>query len=358
MQDAYIRMLPSYCRFLCFSKQMLRGACNTILMAMVVASLMFFHTSCTTIDERDECCEEVLLLYRYIPTTRDEYQSHIKEIRHYLFDAQGVLLQKIEQTAPHSQIIKLQGIPVGKYTVLTLANRSEGWSQFPQMVVGKTKLNDLILTARYPTYAKSEDGDPLFWNIREIESRKNERSTYYCDLSNIHCHLMVRVVWKDIFPPSGDGYRIELDHLPSTYKLYRPIYNGLYTLKMPNTSVQSVSGSTARQAWHEFPKNSGADGRIVADVPLFNNELRFKFRSLRYTNNQIPILKIYHQGKIYRKELDLTRFFHDQGLVPDDTAVQDYKIVVEIGRDVIKIHLWTGSRIVDWQDGGMIGVRV
>lgn len=326
---------------------------------LFVGVLLLLFSSCSTLDERDECCEEVLLLYRYVPTTRDEYPEHIKEIRHYLFDARGILLKELTQTAPHSQRIKLQGLPVGKYTVLTLANRSTHFSDFPNLQEGKSTLSQLILTARYPIYREAEDGDPLYWNIREIEARKGERHTYYCDLSNIHCHLLVRVVWKDVFPPSGEGYHMELDYLPSSYQLYRPVRNGLYTLRLPSAVAQKDQGSTAGQAWHEFPQNRGAEGRIVsAQVPLFNNELRFRFRSLRYTDEQIPTLRIYHQGKLYRKELDLTRFFQDQGLKPDATAVQDYKIVVEISKYVIKIYLWTGGRIVDWQDGGSLQVEV
>lgn len=222
---------------------------------------------------------------------------------------------------------------------------------------GKSRLNELVLNAQYEVYKESLDGDPLFWNIREFESRLNERHTYYCDLSNIHCHLLVRVVWKDIFPPAADGYSLELSMLPSIYQLYRPIHNGLFTLKLPSEQI-GVEGSTFGSSWHEFPRNMSTDGIISADVPLFDNELQFTFRSLRYTNDQIPTLRIYHNGVLYRKELDLTRFFNDQKLRPDNDVVQDYKIVVEISKNNIKIYLWTGGRVVDWQDGGNIDVAI
>ena len=116
----------------------------------------------------------------------------------------------------------------------------------------------------------------------------------------------------------------------------------------------ALSGSSKDRSFHEFPSNRGAAGRIVAPVTLSGHELRHTFRSLRYTEKQIPTLRIYYKGKIYRKELDLTRFFRDQGLKPDETPVQDYKIVVVINKDDILIYLSGGSRVVDWQDGGSI----
>lgn len=92
--------------------------------------LPLLYSSCSTIDERDECCEEVVLIYRYVPVTKDEYKDHIGEIRHYLFDAKGVFVQELNQTSPHSQRIHLRSLPIGKYTVMSLANKSSQFSHF------------------------------------------------------------------------------------------------------------------------------------------------------------------------------------------------------------------------------------
>ena len=315
--------------------------------------LFLLFTSCSTLDERDECCEEIRLIYRYIPGLEDEYPDHIREIHHYLFDGEGLYVRELRQTSPHSQQVVLRSLAVGKYTVLTLANRSDRFSNFPKLVEGETRLSDLSLTALYDTYREPKDGDPLYWNIREVVSERFAHTTYYCDLSNIHCHLLVRVVWGDIFPPGEGDYRLELDLLPETYDLHRPVRNGLYTWQGPGVDP-ALSGSSKERSYHEFPTNRGASGRIVAPVTLFGHELRHTFRSLRYTEEQIPTLRIYYNGQLYRKELDLTRFFRDQGLKPDHDPVQDYKIVVQINKDNILIFLRTGSRVVDWQDGGSI----
>lgn len=316
-------------------------------------ALFLLLTSCSTLDERDECCEEIRLIYRYIPGLEDEYPDHIREIHHYLFDGEGRYVRELRQTSPHSQLVVLRSLEVGKYTVLTLANQSDRFSNFPKLVEGETRLSDLSLTALYDTYREPKDGDPLYWNIREIVSERFAHTTYYCDLSNIHCHLLVRVVWGDIFPPGEGDYRLELDLLPETYDLHRPVRNGIYTWQGPGADP-AVSGSSKGRSYHEFPTNQGASGRIVVPVTLFGHELRHTFCSLRYTEEQIPTLRIYYNGKLYRKELDLTRFFRDQGLKPDQDPVQDYKIVVQINKDNILIFLWTGSRVVDWQDGGSI----
>lgn len=323
----------------------------------MTATLLLWIPGCSTLDERDECCEAVTLIYRYVPTTKDEYRDHIREIRHYLFDAHGVFLREITQTSPHSQRIFLLSLPVGRYSVLTLANASDRYSELPEMREGVTRLEELTLAARYGTYTRSGDGDPLFWNLRDFEARRDERHTYYCDLSNIHCRLYVRVVWKNGFPPSGaEDYRLELDALPTVYRLCRPVHNGLLTYRKRGGDLFPQGGSTLEQSWHEFPVNGGAEGKITLPVSLFNNELKCTFLSLRYTNTQQPTLRIYHRGRLYRKELDLSLFFRDQGIRPDGDPVQDYKIVVEIGKSSIKVYYYTGSRIVDWQDGGSFQV--
>ena len=342
-----------------FRRKRTQGILRTLRWLLVgvavagVVGLFFLLSSCSTLDERDECCEEIRLVYRYIPGLEDEYPAHIREIHHYLFDGEGRYVRELRQTSPHSQQIVLRALPIGKYTVLTLANRSERFSNFPKMIEGETRLSDISLTALYDTYREPKDGDPLFWNIREIVSERFAHATYYCDLSNIHCQLFVRVVWGDIFPPGEEDYKLELALLPETYDLHRPVRNGLYTWQGPGANP-ALSGSSKDRSYHEFPTNRGASGRIVAPVPLSGHELRYTFRSLRYTEKQIPTLRIYYKGKIYRKELDLTRFFRDQGLKPDETAVQDYKIVVVINKDDILIYLSGGSRVVDWQDGGDI----
>ena len=324
------------------------------------AGLFLLLTSCSTLDERDECCEEIRLVYRYIPGQVDEYPDHIREIHHYLFDGEGRYVRELRQTSPHSQQVVLRSLAVGKYTVLTLANRSDRFSNFPEMVEGETRLSDISLTALYSTYGEQTDGDPLYWNLREIESRHLGRDTYYCDISNIHCLLLVRVVWGDIFPPGNGAYKIELDKLPETYDLHRPVRNGLSTWQRKGTSAPGglSEGSTADRSWQEFPTNQGASGRVAAPVALLGHELSYRFCTLRYTQEQIPTLRIYYDGKLYRKELDLTRFFLDQGLEPDQDPVQDYKIVVQINKRDIKIYLWTGSRVVDWQDGGQISTEL
>lgn len=73
-----------------------------------------------------------------MPVTKDEYKDHIGEIRHYyLFDAKGVFVQELNQTSPHSQRIHLRSLPIGKYTVMSLANKSSQFSHFPDLIEGK-----------------------------------------------------------------------------------------------------------------------------------------------------------------------------------------------------------------------------
>lgn len=49
----------------------------------------------------------------------------------------------------------------------------------------------------------------LFYNSRTFESELNQKHTYYCDLSNIHCHLSVKVRWKEGAQELDGAYQLK-----------------------------------------------------------------------------------------------------------------------------------------------------
>lgn len=46
----------------------------------------FLWSGCTTIDERDECCEEVVLHFRYSRGAMDEFPTNIHRMDYFIFD--------------------------------------------------------------------------------------------------------------------------------------------------------------------------------------------------------------------------------------------------------------------------------
>lgn len=321
--------------------------------------LIVVLSSCSVEDERDECCDGVLLLYRSVPINKDLFRKHIQEdsgLRHFLFDAKGVFVKEVRSNPKHPQKLRLRRLDAGRYTMVTLANASQERTQFTNLEPRKSLLSQFMLRV-LPEGVKGLS-DELFWNVRSFEVQRGVLRTYYCDLANIHCQLTVRVKWEGVPPDATTAhYSMELQRVSEGYPVHPPFRNEILVLR--DESEQDASASTLNQVVHHFPllADDGATYRL--DAPMTQLELEERFTTLRYTNETIPILRILKDGVLYRKEIDLRKAFRNWGLFPDKHVEQDYRILIEMKRDGRMIlHHWTDFRIVDWADGGTLGGSV
>lgn len=298
--------------------------------------------SCTLDDPRDICCNEVTLEYRYVRHEADDYPTEVQQMRHFLFDAQDLLLREIPQSKLTPQRLSLSGLPVGRYTVLTVGNATEALTQLSPLTMG-SRLSDMLLTLRQQSDgAYATEGDQLFWNYRMIDIKSGSRDHYICDLANIHTHLYYNIIWQSI-PPYADGYTVRLSGLTEEYSL-DPALSDLHIPINPSMEVA-----------HDFPHHRDPLIQLEDSPKLFNHTLEGSFISLRYRNDRIPTIQLWHGEEALTKPIDLTRAFDSFRWIPDQRAEQIYRILIRINDDgSVTVFPYFNGSIADWVPGGTV----
>lgn len=327
--------------------------CCFVLISVLL--LLTFFWGCSLDDDRDLCCEEVILDYRYVRQETDEYKAFVQVMRHFLFDERGKFLREIPFNHAAPQQIRLLKLPIGTYTVVTIGNATTSHTRLTEPVIGVTDLNDFRLAvANVQNDGSFANGDQLFWSTRTFVSEENKRHRYLCDLSNIHCHLFVRVFWHVL--PTRDGtYTLQLDGVPLGYRLHPAQAQSMI---IRDADPQSGMHPTPNRVIHTFPPMGSNFGRYRTKVPLYNLELQSEFITLRYTNTKIPIFQLFWEGEAISPIIDLARAFASWGWRPDEHPEQIYRIEMEILEDGrVVVNQWADASVLDWQDGGLVNVE-
>lgn len=335
-----------------------RGVGRYLLPAhLFLPLLLLLATACNVVDDRELCCEEVELIYRYVRTdkTGDEYSTFLTSMRHFLYDEEGHFLREVPSLPGRPQRVRLKDLPVGHYTMLTVGNATEERTALQAIQEGQSLGSALLEVTtnegeEAPFYG---DADQLFYNLRQFESVVDKKCTYYCDLSNIHCHLYVKVRWKDHDPIYREGaYQLRQSHVTVGYHLSEtPL-----TITIKRDSLESTPHSTYKQVIHHFPRGQAELVEYASSDTLFNSRLYYSFVTPRYTNSCYPVLQLFHQGTPVSGLVDLQKAFEAWGWVPDEDPEQIYKIEMVVDKDGrVELYPWTDVHVLDWEDGGTFG---
>lgn len=341
-----------------FLKKYKPPICPRCFLSLITSlSFLVLVTSCTLTDERDVCCEGVTLLYRYVRTTFDEYRIFIKSERHFLFDGEGRFLREVYGSKRNPQRLIIRGLSSGNYTVVTVANATEGYTQLSPLQIGVSKLSDFKLSLGKQeadgVFAQAEE---LFWNSRTFHVERGKSSFHICDMANLHCHLFLKISWEDLPPKGSSLYQIELSHLAPGYTLS---VDDRYSLAVAGV-FPKTEGHESTQAfvWHEFPHFTSPDDAVVrVEETLQGQELYPELISFRYRDDAIPTLQIRHEGiPLFNKPIVLGPIFLDWGWMPNKSHEQIYRLDLYIKKDGnVVIKPWFSGSVEDWQDGGTFG---
>lgn len=301
---------------------------------------------CSLDDERDACCEGAIMTYSYRPYEVEAFGDYIHSLRHYLFDAAGTYLGEI----PPGQELTRQPLRLdaGSYTMVTLGNASE------QTVCGFAPdegLENFKLAVRQ-RFEQQQDilcnGDQLYWGVKEftVESgpggsireghgnaaRASGTGRLVTYMNNIHCHLEVKVVWHNV-PQDFGEYVMELKEVPAGYSL------------CPE-HCSTVEGFI-------IPRSEGEPRKHRLRVPMLSQELYGEFVTLRYTNDHIPVFRLWFGDEAVTGDIDLSRAFREWGWYPSRTHVQKYRILLKLfGDGSVEVSPWVEASIEDWVSGG------
>ena len=315
--------------------RILRLPVRQLLTALAAAMAL---CACTLDDPRDLCCPDALAMtYTYRPYGAEAFSENIGSLRHFLFDADGGYLTEL----PPGQDLQYQplDLPEGTYTMVTVGNHGEATDlnhhQSPHLAA-------LALTCT------ADRADELFWGVSRFAVADNGTATdltpardavrytrLTTPMNNIHCHLTVRVEWANV-PQYIGTYEMELSGVPSRYVLH------------PDSAAALPAGFTVPV------HDSLGTHRIY--VTMVGQELLGEFVTLRYTDTDIPTLRLRYGDTQVGPDIDLGRAFEAWGWHPSRVHVQEYSVTVRLyGDGHAELSPRIEASVSDWIDGGTFG---
>lgn len=314
---------------------------NPIRSLLIVCLSCFSFISCDIDDERDLCCDRIVMEYRYLQDGEEAFKENIHSLRHFLFDAQGRFLQEVPP-GNNLQLQILDPLETGKYTMVTIGNATDATTLTAPKKGSLCK--DFILQV---SEANSGNTDPLYYGICDFtlikESAKREQR-FVTQMSNVHCRLKVTVKWQNLPPvlTKDPVYRMVLENCAEDYE------------------TDGEKGYSLGEKHFPYSPHWNRTHRL--DRSLEGLQLKGDFISLRYTDGNLPVLHVLYRdagGKEYiplTPELDLKKAFIAWGYHPSSVERQEYRIIVTIYLDGhVGIRVEAEAGVADWVDGGVFG---
>ncbi len=313
--------------------------------------LVLLLTSCLP-DDSDDCCG-VTLHFRYMQNSEDRFVKDIKSMRHFLFDENGVFLREVFPTNGFSDrlLVRDLGKYNTKYKMITIGNMTEK-TQISELVPGVTTLSGFSQQINTPVQnGYRGNGDQLFYNCCSFSWDENSPTEYICDLSNIHCHLYVWAYW-DHTPRYHGDYSLKITNIPASYSL-SPDSTRRIRQQLDDPELWD---STPDNTVQLFPLKPTALTQHAIEVLPYNYELEGEFITERYTNEYVPVLRLFCNDEPITNYIDLERAFTYFRWYPDSDPAQEYWIKMEIHEDgSVDLNRWIKGEVADWIDGGTIG---
>ena len=299
-------------------------------LGLLIGICLLLH-SCSLDDDRDECCQGVVMEYRYMYQNEDVFPQYIHTLDHYLFAADGSFIAML----PPGEDLQEQplDLPPGSYTMVTVGNASERVAFEGHLEEGLDGFLLEVLEQERTMAAQGFSCGELYGGFGQFTVTDALQQRFLTQMSNIHCQLDVRVEWETRPPAVGD-YRIALWNVPCCYN-------------MDSKDISTTGG-------HDFPADmkEERDG-YEATVPLKSQTLTTSFVTLRYTSECVPSLRVYLGDEAITPVLDLTRAFQQWGWNPDRDTVQHYRIRITIrSNGSVSVQPWTDGEVLDWINGG------
>lgn len=282
---------------------------------------------CAIDDDRDICCYNTLMEFSYVPYGIEELTTYIHSFRHFVFDDQGRFVCEIL----HGKDLRRQrfDLPEGDYTMISLGNAEQ---QLAFDASDHTLRSLEMELAQRTASGKYLNADELYWGICPMHVVKGNDNRFVTRMNNIHCHLHVKVVWYNMPEEVGD-YRLELSGVPVGYSL-----NPESCYRVDDKILPAINGNLET---------------YVRRTPLKAQELQAEFITMRYTDDTLPVFRLWFGEQAVTEPIDLGRAFETWGWRPQATAVQEYRIQLTIySNGTVEVRPWIDADVEDWQNGG------
>ena len=323
---------------------------HRLLILGLLATLLI---GCSLYDERDECCG-VTLHFRYMETGQDVFKDHIRTMRHFLFDGEGLFLREIVVSKTENKLF-MQDIDDGLYTMITIANPTTANTALTHLEERVSRLEDFSLALAEGDETRTcvdsyyDNADELFYNATQFEVTPEDRDFYFEDLSNTHCHLHVYLYWKKL-PDYRGSFTMRLYDVPADFAL-SPDSMRRVMWPADEPSLIPTAGNTVQMV----PRQMNRLVNHEVEVQPYNFKLMGELITHRWTDDHIPVLQVFNDEQKVTARIILSQVFQKWGISPDADPVQDYWIEIEVYPDgTSHVGRYVGGKVNDWVDGGTI----
>lgn len=290
---------------------------------------------CNVYDLNDLCCvESDVMFFKLEYDGRDYFNDQIQSMRYLVFGEDGKFVGQLYAANGQLNRVRLDSLDYGRYTMLAVANLQDyGW------FVGEAGRGLKALCFYADDYFRDtralNNGDPIYWGAGSFERVAGKSNSYVTYLANIHAVLRVRVEWEGV-PGSSSDFYMQLEGVNDGYSL-----------------CPSQASSIGAQL---FPGFVGEERSTVVRVPLRQMTLDTSILSLRYTDESLPVLHLWQDGKEVIRPVRMEQVFRSWGWFANQAQVQDYGIRLYIKMDgSVVITPYVSVGISDWVDGGTFG---
>lgn len=342
---------------------------------LVLFVTVMTQAGCTVTDERDECCEELVLHFRYSKGAIDELPRYIHSMSYFFFDGDGILRQRLDRREGEGDLstLRLKRVDAGRYRVIAVGN-AVGATRFEGVKTGESRVGDFLLSLEHRFTAGSGaagsvpgadsgekrsgamgDGDPLYYGSRTYEVEPVTRfQEVLVDMSNVHCRFIATIRWHDTQPSDRTTpFRFELEGVPGTY-----LQGDAYAI---GVSGEGVLESAPMRVVHRFPRvlSDGGMHPLLThhkEVPYLAGRVKGEMRTLRYTDELVPRFRVMQGEKEVMRWLPLARIFRDMKWAVSENIEQVYELEFTLYDDGrIEVRAGGSLQVLDWINGGTIG---
>lgn len=303
------------------------------LLLTVLACVLL--AGCDLGDDRDLCCYRGGMTYRLTYDGYDYFPEKVDHLRCFLFSGDdGRFLRELPTVPGRPERVDLSGLEEGDYGLIAVGNLEE-YGEVEGFEESVRSLRFGACDFFRGTRALAGGGDELYWGAKRFRMEAGCANEFVTELSNIHCHLKVMVEWEGL-PPGSGSYYLQLSGVHEGYDLF--------------------PGDAWKLGERLFPAYAGGLRSSVEESSLLSLSLYTEFVTLRYTDEDIPSIRLWYGGRAQTDLIDLKRVFRLWGWYPDSTPVQEYELRMLIGRDgSVKLSPSLDVGVNDWVDGGSFG---
>lgn len=298
-------------------------------LVLPVCLLLLF--SCALEDERDACCWQNTVVFRYEYEGKDCFQKYIHTARWFLFGQDGGFIEEMGRMSCCPQRVDIGGLPSGEYTLVCVGNLG-GYGKLQGYADAGLEAFRLQVEGEGGVFA---NGDRLYWGECRFTVTPGASNRFRGEMSNVHNVLNVRVEWE-LIPEFADGYRMELEGVGTGMSLCGNLADSIGV--------------------HCFPPVTDYSGKMAETVELRRFVLETSLVTLRWNKGHYPVLRLWNREKPVAKPIILEDIFRAWNWKPEASPVQEYSLRLLVRPDgsvVVSQRLEAG--VGDWEDGGMIG---